>query len=141
PGGRGVLFTMTAVSGGQDAAQIAVLDLDTGAQTVVLRGGSHAHYVPTGHLVYVAGGALRAVAFDLSRREVQGTSVTVLPRVMTTSFGAGNYAVAADATLLYVDAPGTANGAGAAGTLVWVDRAGREEPLAALPRAYRQPRL
>ena len=141
PGGRGVLFTMTAVSGGQDAAQIAVLDLDTGAQTVVLRGGSHAHYVPTGHLVYVAGGALRAVAFDLSRREVQGTPVPVLPRVMTTSFGAGNYAVAADGTLVYVDAPGTANGAGAGRTLVWVDRAGREEPLAAPPRTYQQPRL
>ena len=107
PGGRGVLFTMTAVSGGLDAAQIAVLDLDTGAQTIVLRGGSHAHYVSTGHLVYTAGGALRAVAFDLSRREIQGTPVSVLPRVMTTAYGAGDYAVAADGTLVYVDAPGT----------------------------------
>ena len=142
PGGRGVLFTMTAVSGGLDAAQIAVLDLDSGAQTVVLRGGSHAHYVSTGHLVYVAGGALRAVAFDLSRREVQGTPVSVLPRVMTTTFGAGNYAVAADGTLVYVDMPGTASSAGFSDrTLVWVDRAAREEPLAAPPRAYMQPRL
>ena len=125
PGGRGVLFTMTAVSGGLDAAQIAVLDLDTGAQTIVLRGGSHAHYVSTGHLVYTAGGALRAVAFDLSRREIQGTPVSVLPRVMTTTFGAGNYAVAADGTLVYVDAPGTASsvGFGTDRTLVWVDRA------------------
>ena len=142
PGGRGVL-TMTAVSGGLDAAQIAVLDLDTGAQTVVLRGGSHAHYVSTGHLVYSAGAALRAVAFDLSRREIQGTPVTVLPRVLTTTYGAGDYAVAADGTLVYVDAPGTTSsvGFGADRTLVWVDRAGREEPLAAPPRAYRQPRL
>ncbi len=143
PGGRGVLFTMTAVSGGLDTAQIAVLDLDTGAQTIVLRGGSHAHYVSTGHLVYAAGGALRAVAFDLSRREVQGTPVSVLPRVMTTTFGAGNYAVAADGTLVYVDAPGTASsvGAGTDRTLVWVDRTAREEPLAAPPRAYVHPRL
>ena len=143
PGGRGVLFTMTAVSGGLDAAQIAVLDLDTGAQTIVLRGGSHAHYVSTGHLVYTAGGALRAVAFDLSRREIQGTPVSVLPRVLTTTYGAGDYAVAADGTLVYVDAPGTTSSAGfgADRTLVWVDRAAREEPLAAPPRAYRQPRL
>ena len=143
PGGRGVLFTVTAVSGGLDAAQIAVLDLDTGAQTIVLRGGSHAHYVSTGHLVYTAGGALRAVAFDLSRREVQGTPVTVLPRVLTTTYGAGDYAVAADGTLVYVDAPGTVSsvGFGADRTLVWVDRAAHEEPLAAPPRAYRQPRL
>ena len=143
PGGRSVLFTVTAVSGGLDAAQIAVLDLDTGAQTIVLRGGSHAHYVSTGHLVYTAGGALRAVAFDLSRREVQGTPVSVLPRVVTTTYGAGDDAVAADGTLVYVDAPGTASSAsfGVDRTLVWVDRAGREEPLAAPPRAYRQPRL
>ncbi len=56
-----------------------MLDLDTGAQTIVLRGGSHAHYVPTGHLVFTAGGALRAVPFNLSRREIQGTPVSVLP--------------------------------------------------------------
>ena len=143
PGGRGVLFTMTAVSGGLDAAQIAVLDLDTGAQTIVLRGGGHAHYVSTGHLVYTAGGALRAVAFDVSRREIQGSPVTVLPRVLTTTYGAGDYGVAADGTLVYVDAPGTTSsvGFGADRTLVWVDRAAREEPLAAPPRAYRQPRL
>ena len=141
PGGRGVLFTITAVSGGLDAAQIAVLDLDTGAQTIVLRGGSHAHYVSTGHLVYTAGGELRAVAFNLSRREIQGTPVSVLPRVMTTTNGAGDYAVAADGTLVYVDAPGTARAVGADRTLVWVDRAAREEPLAVPPRAYTQPRL
>ncbi len=142
PGGRSVFFTMTAASGGLDAAQIAVLDLDTGAQTIVLRGGSHAHYVSTGHLVYTGGGALRAVAFDLSRREIQGTPVAVLPRVVTTPFGAGNYGVAADGTLVYVDAPGTmSNGLGADRTLVWVDRAAREEPLTAPPRAYQHPRL
>ena len=143
PGGRGVLFTMTAVAGGLDAAQIAVLDLDTGAQTIVLRGGSHAQYVSTGHLVYTAGGALRAVAFDLSKREIQGTPVSVLPRIVTTSMGAGDYAVAADGTLVYVDAPGATSsvGFGADRTLVWVDRAAHEEPLAAPPRAYRQPRL
>ncbi len=128
PDGRSVLFTVTSVSGGLDAAQIAVLDLDTGAQTIVLRGGSHAHYVFSGHLVFAAGGALRAVAFDLPRREIQGTPVSVLPRVLTTTYGAGNYAIAADGTFVYVDAPGATSsvGFGADRTLVWVDRAGRE---------------
>ena len=67
----------------------------------------------------------------------------MLPRVLTTTFGAGDYAVAADGTLVYVDAPGTTSSFGFGGdrTLVWVDRAAREEPLAAPPRAYRQPRL
>ena len=67
----------------------------------------------------------------------------MLPRVKTTPSGAGDYAVAADGTLVYVDAPGTTSsvGFGIDRTLVWVDRAGREEPLAAPPRAYGRPRL
>src|SRR5207248_3723235 len=52
PGGRAVLFTITAVTGGMDAAQVAVLDLQTGARKVLVRGGSHAYYVPSGHLIY-----------------------------------------------------------------------------------------
>ena len=40
PGGRAVLFTITATTGGTDAAQVAVLDLATGKQTVVVREGA-----------------------------------------------------------------------------------------------------
>ena len=40
--------------GGIENAQIAVLDLKAGTYKTLLRGGSHAHYVPTGHLVYGA---------------------------------------------------------------------------------------
>jgi hypothetical protein len=45
--------------------QVAVLDLATNRYKVVIRGGSDARYVPTGHLVYHDGGTLRAVGFDL----------------------------------------------------------------------------
>ena len=48
--------------------------------------------------------------------------MTVLPRLVTTPQGAGDFDVAADGTLAYVDAPGAA--AAAARTLVWVDRQG-----------------
>ena len=48
PGGRAVLFTITAVTGGLDAAQVAVLDLQTGTSRILVRGGSHGHYVPSG---------------------------------------------------------------------------------------------
>lgn len=64
---------------------MAVLDLRTGRQRILVRGGSHAHYVATGHLVYGAGGTLRAVAFDLARLEVVGTPVPVVPQMMTTA--------------------------------------------------------
>ena len=89
PGGRAVLFTITALTGGLDAAQVAVLDLQTGTRKVLVRGGSHAHYVPSGHLVYAAAGTLRAVAFDLARLETRGTPVPVVPDVVTTAAGGG----------------------------------------------------
>ena len=138
PGGRAVLFTITATTGGPDAAQVAVLDLATGTPRVLMRGGSHAHYVPSGHLVYTAGGTLRAVPFDLARLETRGTPVTVLPRLVTKPQGAAEFVVAADGTLAYVDAP---DFAAAANTLVWVDRQGREKSLAAPAGPYTHPRL
>jgi serine/threonine-protein kinase len=73
PGGRAVLFTITALTGGPDAAQVALLDLQTGMRKILVRGGSHAHYVASGHLVYAAGGTLRAVPFDLVTLETGGT--------------------------------------------------------------------
>jgi eukaryotic-like serine/threonine-protein kinase len=139
PDERGVLFTITARTGRLDAAQVVVRDFSTGMQTVLLRGGSHAQYVSSGHLVYVAAGGLRAIAFDLDRRATGGTTMPVLPRLATTAFGAGDFSVATNGTLVYVDAPGSL-GANLR-TLVWVDRAGKEEPLGARPGTYLQPRL
>ena len=108
PGGDAVLYT-AATPGGLDAASIAVLDLRSGRSTTLLRGGSQAQFVASGHLVYAAAGALRAVAFDATRRIVVGTSSPVVPQVVTTSFGAAEAALARDGTLAYVAA-----GAGAA---------------------------
>jgi serine/threonine-protein kinase len=51
PGGQAVLFTITQAAGGTDDAQVAVLDLRTGTQKILIRGGTHAHYVQSGHLV------------------------------------------------------------------------------------------
>jgi len=139
PGGRAVLFTITAKTGGLAADQVAVLDLGTQEYKVLVRGGSHAHYVPSGHLVYTAEGTLRAVSFDLARLEAGTMPVTVLPRLLTKRQGAGDFDVAADGTLAYVDAPDAA--ASAARTLVWVDRQGGEESLGVPPHPYIQPRV
>ena len=125
PGGRAVLFTITAVTGGLEAAQVAVLDLQTGTRKILVRGGSHAHYVSSGHLVYAAAGTLRAVPFDLARLEALGTPVPVVSDVVTKTTGGVDAVVAEDGTLAYVS-----GGLGVTErTLVWVDRSGREEPL------------
>jgi serine/threonine-protein kinase len=139
PGGGGVLFTITSRTGGLDKAQIAVRDLRTGTRKILLRGGSHARYVASGHLVYVAAGTLRAVPFDLNRLEAHGTAIPVVPRLVTYNTGTAEWAVATDGTLVYMDTPGFL--AANVRTLVWVDRNGKEQPIMAPPRGYQHPRL
>jgi serine/threonine-protein kinase len=139
PGSHAVLFTITSTSGGIDASQVAVLDLSTGVQKILFRGGSQAQYVSSGHLVYVAAQTLHAVAFDLSRLATIGTGIPVVSPVVTLSNGTAEFDIARDGTLVY--ASGGA-GAAPARTLLWVDRTGREEAIKAAPvRPYLYPRL
>jgi len=144
PGGRGVLFTITAV-GRPDNAQVAVLDLRTGRRKTLVRGGSQAELIesPVGsrqgaHLTYAAAGTLRAVRFDPIQLEVLGDPVTVVQDVLTKPSGGANYAVSRPGTLVYM--PGTAAETPIR-SLVWVDRKGHEEPISAPLRAYGPPRL
>ena len=138
PGGRAVLFTIMPLGGGLDKAQVAVLDLQTGTYTVLVRGGSLGRYVPSGHLVFAAAGELRAVPFDLARLETRGTPVTVVRNVLTNSQGVTQAVIAGDGTLAYM--PGIA-ASQLQRTLAWVDRQGRETLIPAPPRRYVLPRL
>ena len=139
PGSQAVLFTITSTTGGMDASQVAVLDLRTGTQKILVAGGSQAQYTSSGHLVYAAAGTLRAVAFDARRLELLGAPTPVLPSVAMLSSGTAEFDIARDGTLVYVPAEA---GASRARTLVWVDRQGREEPVKGTQaRAYLSPRL
>jgi serine/threonine-protein kinase len=138
PDGRSVLFTITARTGDLGAARVAILDLQTRTRQVLLRGGSHAHYVPSGHLVYGQAGTLQAVAFDLTRLELRGAPVTVIPDVVTSSQGGVHAVVARDGTMAYLSVGGVLE---ASRTLVWVDRQGRETPIGMPPRPYFLPAL
>jgi serine/threonine-protein kinase len=140
PRGRAVLLTITMQGQPIDNAQVAVLDLKTGQKKTLIRGGSDARYVDTGHLVYAAAGTLRAVRFDLGRLEVTSDPVPVLEKVtMSGTTGTADFVLAQNGTLVYV--PGGMGG-GLARSLAWVSRQGKEEPIkAAPPRAYVLPRL
>ena len=153
PDGRGVLFTIVALTGGLDAAQVAVLDSRTGTHSIVVRGGRHARYVPSGlgspargerkggHLVYTSAGALHAVPFDLVSLKTLGPPVSMVPNVVGTQFGAVDTVVASNGTLAYVEGSDAYGTLGRQRTMVWVDRQGRETPIPAPPRAYVYPRL
>jgi len=141
PGGQVVLYTVLPVSGGLEAAQIMALDRRTGTQKVVVRGGTHAHYVRSGHIVYAVGNTLQAVAFDRATLETRGTPVPILADVMTTrgaAAGGMDAVVASDGTLAYVRGAGDAFGTV---TLAWVDRQGQETPIPVPPRDYSYPRI
>ncbi|MEO7273468.1 MAG: hypothetical protein ABIX28_24720 [Vicinamibacterales bacterium] len=137
PLGRGVLFTVVTAS--QADRSIAVLDLKSGPRKTLIRGGGDAEYVETGHLIFAAAGALRAVPFDPVRLEVLGDPFTVVDHVMMKPTGAANYAISRAGTLLYIGAGPSELAMPRA--LLWVDRQGREEPTGAPLRAYGTPRL
>ena len=146
PDGDSVLFSVTTGKGSTrwDEGQVVVQSLRTGERTVVLEGGSDARYVRSGHLVYALENRLFAVSFDADRLEVQGGPVAVVEGVLRATApainsAAANYGVSDRGTLVYVT--DEAARASSSRRLVWVDRQGREEPLAAPPRSYLYPRL
>ena len=140
PGGDRVLFTILALQGGLNAAKVAVLDLSTGTWRTVVDGAYGGRYVDSGHLVYAAAGALWATRFDLSRLETRGAPVKVLPQVSVGAIGGlAHFDVAANGTLVYPQ--GARDYYSRSRVPVWVDRNGRETPVAAPRDAYQHPRL
>ena len=139
PGARAVIFTAgPPPSGPWYDAEIAAISLDTGARSVLVRGGTQAHYVSSGHLVYARAGSLFAVPFDATALRVTGPAVEVLAGVKEDqSTGDSQFTVSANGSLAYV--PGGLRRT----EVVWVDRRGQARPLIAdeEPRLFRQPRL
>jgi Tol biopolymer transport system component len=132
PGGASVLFTITPLIGGTDASQIAVLDLrnPNAEPKTVVRGGSQAQYLPTGHVVYAADGALRVAPFDLNRLELTGPATSLVEDVVTLSSGTAEFDVSRDGTLVYVTGGADMS---SPRTLVWVDRQGVETAVKGAP--------
>jgi eukaryotic-like serine/threonine-protein kinase len=137
PDGRRVLFTIVPITA-PEAAQIAVLDLETGEQSTLLP-GAHPRYAPTGHLIYLLENDLMAVPFDAERLRVGGTPVSLVQGIATantTLVPTAQYGISRDGSLL------VSMGAGLAGReLVWVGRDGSEQKLPAPPRGYTYPRV
>jgi eukaryotic-like serine/threonine-protein kinase len=111
-----------------------VLDATTGQIKTLISDGTQAEYIETGHLVYLAAGALHAVQFDLERLEVRGDPTVLVEGVSAGSSGAANYAISRTGTLTYVPAAHSAPQR----SLVWVDRKGRETLLNTPRRPYAQ---
>ena len=121
------------------SGQLAVLDIDSRKVTRLGLQGVSPRYVSTGHLVYaMSDGSVSAVPFDVESLTITGSPVLLVEGVSVKSRGAANFDISDGGRLVY--ASGEA-GAGAQRFLVWADRNGREEPIAAPRGAYVYPRL
>ena len=145
PDGRTLLFTVTAGSSPTrwDEAEIVVRPIEGGERKVLWTGGSDACYVSTGHLVYAVESTLLAIPFDLAELETRGGPVPVVEDVFRAQFpqantASANYGFSRDGLLAYIPDLETFR---PVRSLVWVDREGKEEPLAAEPRPYESLKL
>ncbi len=140
PGERHLLFTSRAEGLGFDASNVELLDLESGARTVLVSGATYGRYVPTGHLVYVSGDTLYAVSFDLEALEIAGSGVAVVRGVhMFDANGPAQFSFSETGVLVYKSSAS----AGDRYPVVWVDRRGiRSDPLPFIePGRYTDPRL
>jgi eukaryotic-like serine/threonine-protein kinase len=140
PEGRGILVTMVVGQDFQDYAnsQIVVLDPKSGSRTVVLEGSSFARYA-AGQIVFVRGGSMFRVPFDLTRLSVTGPPVPLSERITIDSGnGSASFAVTTDGTLVYAGGPPVPDPKSA---VLRLDRQGVETRLPLPDALYSQPRL
>jgi len=152
PGGGAILFALA--KRGQagtaptldiwDAAAIVAQTLPGGARKTLIEGGSDPRYLPTGHLMYVRGGTMFIVPFDVKRLQVTGAEVPVVEGVARTisgraSSGYAQFGVSETGSIVY--ARGPASPALQQPKLVMIDRGGRLEELKVPAGFYERPRV
>ena len=125
PGGEAVIFVNTY----REPYKIMVHSLKSG-KSKELREGYSAKYIKTGHILFGAEDNLYAIPFDIDTLEFTGGRIPVVKGVSSSEYYY-NYDISDSGTLVYIpprafDQP----------IFVWVDREGKEEPLAATPKAY-----
>jgi serine/threonine-protein kinase len=138
PGAKAVLFNGTSNPLSPASTQLLLYVPKTGERRVLVQGGMRPRYASSGHLIYQQSGSLMAVPFDLGRLELKGTPSPVVDGVMEfVGTGSAQYSFSNNGTLAYI--PGT--NPGTQSKLVWVDRKGVEQTLAAPLHAYAWPRV
>jgi serine/threonine-protein kinase len=140
PGGEWVLCTVNNIrSDAWDEAQAVAQSLRSRDRQVLVSGGRDARYVPTGHLVYAYDNVLYARSFDVGSLEFTGGAVSIVEGVRRARLtGAADYGFSNTGMLAFVAG---GNIEVAERSLVWVDRSGREESLAAPPDIYLDPQI
>jgi len=133
PRGKGVLFT--AASGTTaDTMQAMLLPPGEGALKLLVQEALAGGYLPTRHLLYATTSGLMLVPFDIETLEMGGMAFPAPIEDISA------VALSQQGTLAYLRKPKPTVPLGER-RLIWVDREGKEEVLAAPPRPYKFPRI
>jgi predicted Ser/Thr protein kinase len=138
PDGKAILFAAGTTGINFTNAQVAVLSTRGGERRNLIQGGTQPRYALSGHLVYAQGGSLMAVAFSPQGLEVAGTPIPLVEGVLQFPVnGVAQYSLSNTGSLVYI----SGGIQSAQSKLVWVNRSGVEQEIAAPPHAYLNQRL
>jgi eukaryotic-like serine/threonine-protein kinase len=131
PGGEWLLFSLAKESDTAerwDKSSVIVYSLKSKERRTVLESASDARYLPTGHLLYMAGGRLYAIGFDPVQLKTRGEAALVVDGVRRSvpSSGVGQMSISESGDLLYIPGPSRESLEFALATS---DRTGRLTPL------------
>jgi serine/threonine-protein kinase len=136
PGANAVLYSSSTSGTSWDDAGIVVQPLPSGTPKMLIRGGYHAPYLPSGHIVYIHSGILFAAPFDLRRLEVTGPAAPAVEGVFAqTGTGAADFSVSQTGVLAYI----AGTGGSLTNPVTWLSRDGKTAPLRAAPFEWSDP--
>src|ERR1700674_4763014 len=130
-------FLYFAQSSKAENNAIYVASLDSKEKKLLLNVSSNHVYVSPGYLLFHRQGTLMAQPFDADRLQLTGEAVPIVEAVLFNPFGSGAVFSASDNGVLAYRGGGGAVPL----NLVWVNRNGTEQPLAAPPHNYTFPRI
>ena len=131
PGSSKILVHRLSSGLNPDSWSVGSIDLNEGSYQSIIEGGFSPRYVPTGHLVYVRGGNLMGIAFDLDKLQTRGQAVPVVAGLRIARRSLPTYDFSADGILVYVSGPPAT-----LSHLVWADRQGGITKLPLPPQFY-----
>jgi len=131
-----------------DSTAVAILDLASKKQMVLIKDAARPSYSPTGHLVWiqrssvavplqgfpVMEGQLLAARFDLEDQRITGSAVPIAP-------GVGGYSFSSNGTLVYNATGLFRRDHEYEQSLAWLDIQGKETTISQEKTGYHNPRL
>jgi DNA-binding winged helix-turn-helix (wHTH) protein/Tol biopolymer transport system component len=136
PGGETVLYTASDRLRSFEDARIEVLSLKTGRWKTLQEKAYYGRYLPSGHLVWVQDRKLFGARFELARLEMKGPPAPLIDDDLGNPVvGNGEFDFSQNGAFIYL------GGNVPKWQVVWIDPAGRTDPLISNAAYYRDPSL